>query len=400
MRTQFKTGIALSCLLALSGAAQAQETIKLGLTAALTGPFNEFGEGVRRGAEIAIEEANKAGGINGKKVELGEALDDQLVPDRAVQNMRRILDNKDIVGLIAPSGSGPVLAVIDMVQADGRPMCNTQAQTPAVTYPNGRDKPPRPNIFSVSVANDVEADKFGKALGGSYKKLGILHESTAYGVTGADLIKKSLIETNKAIEVTLESYNQRAQDMTAQLVKIQKAGAEALLVVGLGADFAAIHKNMTRLNINIQLFGTAGALTQPYIEGAGDLAVGTRGVSLLSLGERPMQPEVQKFADLYRAKHGTDRWYGPDAANPQVAIGSTVATGYDCARLLIDAIKRAGSTKPDAIIKALNETKDFPGVVVTSITFTPAKHTAAEPQHLGIYEMVKKDGRMLLQLAK
>ncbi len=164
MRTQFKTGIALSCLLALSGAAQAQETIKLGLTAALTGPFNEFGEGVRRGAEIAIEEANKAGGINGKKVELGERSHDQLVPDRAVQNMRRILDNKDIVGLIAPSGSGPVLAVIDMVQADGRPMCNTQAQTPAVTYPNGRDKPPRPNIFSVSVANDVEADKFGKAL--------------------------------------------------------------------------------------------------------------------------------------------------------------------------------------------------------------------------------------------
>ena len=167
--------------------------------------------------------------------------------------------------------------------------------------------------------------------------------------------------------------------------------------MGLGADFAAIHKNMTRLNINIQLFGTAGALTQPYIE-SGDLAVGTRGASLLSLGERPLQPEVQKFADLYRAKHGTDRWYGPDAANPQVAIGSTVATGYDCARLLIDAIKRAGSTKPDAIIKALNETKDFPGVVVTSITFTPAKHTATEPQHLGIYEMVKKDGRMLLQL--
>ena len=139
-------------------------------------------------------------------------------------------------------------------------------------------------------------------------------------------------------------------------------------------------------------------MTQPYIEGVGDLAVGTRGTSLLSLGERPLKPEVQKFADLYRAKFGTDRWYGPDAANPQVSLGSTVATGYDCTRLLIDAIKRANSTKPDAIIKAMNETKDFPGVVVSSISFTPDRHHAALPEHLGIYEMVNKDGRMTLRL--
>ena len=56
--------------------------------------------------------------------------------------MRRLLDNKDITAFVAPSGSGPVLAVVDMVAADGRPMCNAQAQTPTIIYPNGRDQPP------------------------------------------------------------------------------------------------------------------------------------------------------------------------------------------------------------------------------------------------------------------
>src|SRR5690606_10086485 len=103
MKTRHKPmyfAAAAAALILTSPIVSAQDTIKLGLTAALTGPFNEFGEGIRRGAVLAIEEWNKNGGVDGKKVELAEALDDQLSPDRAVQNMRRILDNKDIVGII------------------------------------------------------------------------------------------------------------------------------------------------------------------------------------------------------------------------------------------------------------------------------------------------------------
>ena len=63
-----RRGLALgAAALALPGLARAQSgTIKFGFTAALTGPFNEFGEGINRGAQIAVEECNKAGGINGR----------------------------------------------------------------------------------------------------------------------------------------------------------------------------------------------------------------------------------------------------------------------------------------------------------------------------------------------
>jgi branched-chain amino acid transport system substrate-binding protein len=384
----------------VTGSAQAQETIKLGFTGALTGPYNEFGEGLRRGIVIATEEWNKNGGVNGKKVELVEPLDDQLVPDRAVQNMRRILDNKEIHAIVGPSGSGPTLAVVDMVVTDGRPLCNPQAQTPAIVYPNGRDKPPRKNIFSVSISNAVEAEKFGKVLAAKYNAVGVLHESTGYGVTGADLVKKEMAVAKPSMRLTSESYNQRTQDMTAQLVRLQRSGANAILVIGLGADFAVIRKNMVRLNINLPLYGAAGALSPPYIEGAGDLVVGTLGVNAVALGERPMAASVQKFVDLYRAKYGTDRWYGPDAERPQLSLATAVASGYDCANVLIDGIRRAGTTSPDDVIKALEETKDLKGVAVKSISFSPSEHTALRPDDLGIYEIEKSGNKIVFELAR
>ncbi|WP_240757134.1 ABC transporter substrate-binding protein [Roseicella aquatilis] len=384
--------------LAMPSLARAQSgTIKFGFTAALTGPFNEFGEGINRGAQIAVEECNKTGGINGRMVELAEVLDDQLVPDRAVQNLRRILDNREIVGLMCPSGSGPTLAIADMIQADGRPIINPQAQTPAIVYPHGLDKPPRPNLFSISIGNLVESEKLAAALS-QFGRVGILHESTGYGVTGADLVRKAIIGRKPGARVTVESYNQRAQDMTAQLVRVQRANAEAMLVIGLGADFAVIRRNMSRLNINLALFGAAGAVTVPYIEGAGDLVAGTRAVNHAAFGHRPMHGAAQKFVDLYRAKFGTDRWYGPDAANPLISLAGTVGSGYDCINLLIDAIRRAGSTAAPDMVRALDQTKDYEGATVRRISFTPQDHVALKLEDLGTYEMLKRGERVVLEL--
>lgn len=394
-------GLAQTALAAVLCAGQtvAQESgpIRIGFTGALTGPYNEFGEGLRRGITIAVEEWNKKGGVNGRKLELAEPLDDQLVPDRAVQNMRRILDDKGIHVIVGPSGSGPSLAVVDMVVADGRPFCNPQAQTPAIVYPNGRDSPPRRNVFSVSLSNAVEAEKLGQVLGKSFKAVGVLHESTGYGVTGADLVKKDIAAQGTA-KVVSESYNQRAQDMTAQLVRLQRAGVDAILVIGLGADFAVIRKNMVRLKIELPLYGSAGATTVPYLEGAGDLAVGTLGVGALSYGERPIASEAKKFADLYRAKFGSDRWYGSDPENPQISLSTSVASGYDCANVLLDGVRRANSTSPDQVIKALDETKGLDGVSVKSIAFTAGDHSALKPSDLGVYRLTKSGERLVFEL--
>lgn len=387
-----------AALAAAPATAQDAGPIKIGFTGALTGPYNEFGEGLRRGITLAVEEWNKRGGVNGRRVELAEPLDDQLVPDRAVQNMRRILDDKSIQLIVGPSGSGPSLAVVDMVASDGRPLCNAQAQTPTIVYPNGGDKLPRKTVFSVSISNAVEAEKLGQVLGKSYRSVGVLHESTGYGVSGAELVKKE-IAANGSAKVVSESYNQRAQDMTAQIVRLQRSGIDALLVIGLGADFAVIRKNMVRLKIELPLYGSAGAMTVPYVEGAGDLAVGTYGVNTLTLGERPIAPTPKAFLDLYRAKYGTDRWYGSDPGAPQISLATSVGSGFDCANVLLDGVRRANSTEPDRVVAALDETKGLPGVSVKSIAFTPSDHTALKPSDLGVYRLVRSGDKIVFQLS-
>ncbi|WP_040137604.1 ABC transporter substrate-binding protein [Azospirillum argentinense] len=389
--------VTLTSALALSaGSAVAQDAIKIGMTSALTGPYNEYGEGGRRGVELAIEKWNAKGGINGKKVELAMLLDDQLVPDRAVQNMRRLLDNKELVAIIGPAGSGPTLAVIEMAAADGRPYMNPVAQTPTVTYPDGGK--PRPNVFSFALQNDVESMVLGRYVATQFKKPGLVHESTAYGVSGADMIAKELKAAGGAAVAT-ETYNQRAQDVTAQIARLQRAGADVVVCVGLGADLAVIRRTMARLNFNVPLVASNGALSIPYQEAAGDLVTGTRGSMVYVFGEETLNPAAQGFADAYKAKYGTDRWWGNDPQRPQIFMSLSVSNAYDAADVLFEGIKRANSTDPKAIATAIEGIQGLRGVNAT-YSFSATKHHAIAPEDVAIFEYVKTGDKIGLTIVK
>jgi branched-chain amino acid transport system substrate-binding protein len=396
LNTVAKLALAASAavLTATLALAQNDDTIKIGMTSALTGPYNEFGEGNRRAVELAVEQWNAKGGIDGKKIVIAEMLDDQLNPDRAVQNMRRILDNKDIDVIIGPAGSGPALAVLDMVQADGRPYMNPIAQTPVITYPEG-NKGPRANVFSFALQNDVEATGMGKYLAGNFKRIGVIHESTAYGVSGVDYLTRSLTGNGGEKPVEVVSYNQGAQDMTAQVARLKQANVDAIAAIGLGKDLAVLRRTMARLAMRVPLVASNGALGQPYQEGAGDLVVGTRGTMIGAFGN-PMGESTQKFAEAYKAKYGADRWWGNDPQSPQLFMAISVSNAYDAVNVALDAIDRANSTEPKAVIAALEETKNFPGVN-SVINFSKTRHHAIDPDAVKVFEYVKEDGKIRLQ---
>lgn len=377
--------------------AVAQDTIKIGMTSALTGPYNEYGEGGRRGVELAIEKWNAAGGINGKKIELAMLLDDQLVPDRAVQNMRRLLDNKDLVGIIGPAGSGPALAVIEMIAADGRPYMNPVAQTPTITYPTGGA--PRPNVFSFALQNDVESTVLGRYVAKHFKTPGIVHESTAYGNSGAEMIRQELVSAGAAAPVAVETYNQRAQDVTAQIARLQRAGADVVVCVGLGADLAVIRRTMARLNYKVPLVASNGALSIPYQEAAGDLVVGTRGSMVYVFGEETLNPAAQAFTTAYKAKYGTDRWWGNDAERPQIFMSLSVSNTYDAAEVLFEGIRRANATDAKSITAAIESIQGLRGVNAT-YSFSPTKHHAIAPDDVAMFEYTKAGEKIALTIVK
>jgi branched-chain amino acid transport system substrate-binding protein len=362
--------------------------IKIGMTSAITGPYSEYGEGNKRGVELAIEEWNKNGGINGKKIEI-EILDDQLVPDKAATNVQQLIADPEVVAIIGPAGSGPGLATVPITEAKGIVHMNIVPQTVAVTYPNGTDQPPRKNVFSFALQNDVEANVLGKFAGEHWKKIALLHESTAYGKSGIDLITEKLEKDFNNKPVAREEYNQGVSDMTSQLSKIKNAGAEVVVVVGLGADLANIKKGMDRLGLNVPLVATNGALSLPYLEGAGDLVLGTIGSMIGALGQDPLSSEAKEFAEAYKEKYGVDRYWGKDKKKPQLFMSINVANAYDGANVLFEAIKNAKSTKSEDIIKSLESIKGYKGVNAT-YSFSGQKHHAISEEALSLFEYVKE----------
>jgi branched-chain amino acid transport system substrate-binding protein len=347
---------------------------------------------------LAIEKWNAKGGINGKKIELATLLDDQLVPDRAVQNMRRLLDNKDLVAIIGPAGTGPTLAVIEMAELDGRPYMNPIAQTPSITYP--RDGKPRPSVFSFGLQNDVEMKMQAHyVVAKGFKKVGLLHESTAAGISAAQVISTELKAEGKSPPIADESYNQKTQDMTPQIARLQRADADVIVYTGLGADLAVVRRTMARLNWSVPLLANNASLTPPYEEGAGDLVVGTLGSMIAAFGEESLKPIAQEFANAYRAKHTADRWWGSDPAKPQLSMSLTVANGYDAGLVLFEGIRLANSTDAKAINKAIESIKEYRGVNALYF-FSPEKHHGVTEKDLAIFQYIKVDGKIKLQIAK
>ena len=389
-------GVALAILLGTTPVALAEDTIKIGMTSALTGPYNEFGEGNRRAVEMAVNEWNARGGINGKQIEIAMMLDDQLNPDRAVQNMRRILDNEEIDGIIGPAGSGPTLAVIDMVEADGRPYMNPIAQTPVITYPDGVGNPPRQNVFSFALQNDVEAAGMGQHLVNNFERVGVIHESTAYGVTGLDYLGAAMVAAGGDEPVAAESYNQGAQDMTSQVARVNRAGVDAIAAIGLGSDLAVLRRTMARLNVNVPLIASNGALGLPFQEGAGEMVVGVQGTMIGAFGQRPMRDATQHFADAYMAEYGPDRWWGNDPENPQLFMAISVANGYDAANILFEGFRRADSTDPDAVIAAIESIQGYEGANAI-YSFSAERHHAIDPDGVQVFEYRERDGEIVLE---
>jgi branched-chain amino acid transport system substrate-binding protein len=390
-----------AALLGRMGLAVAQDAgvIKIGMTSALTGPYNEFGEGSKRGIDLAIEQWNAKGGINGRKIEISTLLDDQLVPDRAAQNMRRLLDDKSLVAFFGPAGSGPVMAVIDMVAADGRVFINPLAQNPAATYPNGMDKPPRPNVFQFGIPSNVEAEFLGKFMAKQYKSIGLVHENTAFGVAGRDTLSTVIKRERPDVKLEVESYAQRATDVTPQLLRLQRANVEVVLIVGLGTDLVNLRRTMGRIAMTQPLVTSAGGLSLPYLEGAGDSAIGTIAPLVGSLVEPNPRPEVTAYINAYKAKYGTDRYWGNDKERPQAQMSLIVVPPYDGANILFEGMRRANSTDTAKVIAAIETIKNYPGVN-TVYNFSPARHHGITEESLTMLKVVKKGDKLGLEIYK
>lgn len=373
------------------------ETIKLGMTAPITGPISDYGEGATRAAQIAIDEWNEKGGINGQKIELIE-LDDQAIPDRATTNVQQLIQKEKVHAAFMPISSASAMAALPHAVSSNLPFLNVMSQAVEITYPNGTDNEPYPNIFTFALQSDIEAAGMAEYIPElGYKKLAFLAESTPYGQTGLDIVGELLKEDGIEI-VGREQYDQQATSVSAQLAKLEDKKPEALFVIGLAPDVATIMKDMHRLGMDIPVITSTGSAAPQFKNLAGELVVGVNLIIIPTFAEKELHPKAQKLVDSYIERHGKDYWFD-DNGDPS-AFFTTLSNHYDATNFILSSIEKADSLDSKAIIAEMNKMEISGSTYKDPVQFSETKHHAVSKDQFRIGKYVSENGKITFEIVE
>ena len=351
-------------------------SIKIGLTSAMSGPSSIYGTVTANAINLAIKDVNAGGGLLGRQIEL-VTYDDEFDPQKAQTNTRRLLTEDEVDVLFATAGSGSVMATVGLAAANDTLMFNTIGQTDEITYPNGLDEAPYGNVFSTAVPNSVEADFLATAVPKIAPKVGLIGENTPYGQTSLDRIEQKL--TGGEV-VGREAFDQGATSMTAQLLRLDEAGAEVILPVGC-CDLVTLRRNMATLGMEQRVAGAGGLGLIGYYGVVGGLANGDKfATPRIFAASGDYSPDARAFADAYKAEFGNDEAYG-NGENPQPTFGIMATRTYQAVQIYLAAVEAAGTVEPGAVRKVLESGHEFE-TVDGPVSFSPDDHYAFTTDNL------------------
>ena len=325
----------------LAGQAVAQ-TIKIGVNEPLTGPFAASGTYVVNGAKIAADEINGKGGVLGKKIEL-VIEDNKSNPTEAAAVAEKLITADKVPVIMGAWGSSLTLAVMPKLMEYKVPMVVETSSSGKITTTGN------PYIFRISPPSSVEAAAFKPILPKlAIKKADFLVINNDWGRGAAEDFGKVLKADNIQVGL-IETMDQSAQDMSAQLSKIKATDSDTIMVTTAVEQLTLVLKQATALGIKKQIVTTGGSQNpDQLIEQAGVAANGTFHLTTFAPwypDETPNPPATKYFLGEWK-KRGFN------------FAGATESfRGYDGIRTIATAIEKAGKAEPEAIAKALWQTE-------------------------------------------
>ncbi len=323
--------------------ARADESpIRIGEYGAFTGKEAAFGVSARKGAILAFEEANAAGGVLGRKVELITE-DNQSRPGESATIAKKFVSRDKVVAVIGGNPSSNSLEAAPVYQMAKIPMVAISSTNPKVTEVGNY-------IFRVCFIDPFQGAVLAKFAHDTLhaQKAGILTSvNNAYSVGLSKVFREKFTGLGGAV-VAEQKHSEGDKDFRAQLTALKAAGVDSILHSGNYTEGALICIQARQLGLNVPVFGGDAWEAPQLIEIGGKAVEGTYYSTHGS--PESTAPEVVNFVKKFKA-----RWEGetPD---------SIAALGYDAAQLVFDALKRAGTTESAKLRDALAETKDLPGV--------------------------------------
>src|SRR5262245_14449606 len=344
MRFRAFAAAGLAAILATTvscGSKSSQKEILVGEYGSLTGGIATFGISTRDGSQLAFDDVNAKGGVLGQKIKL-LVEDDQSKPEEAGTVVNKLIHQDHVVAMLGHVASSHSLAAAPICQAEKVPMISPSSTNPRVTQVGNY-------IFRVCFLDTFQGAVMAKFAFDTLKvkKVAILVDVRSdYSVGLQPFFGQSFKKLGGEI-VSEQSFSQGDSDFRAQLTAIKAANPEAIYVPGYYTEVGTIVHQARELGITVPFLGSDG-WDSPKLWEIGGPALNGCYFSNHYATDDP-NPVVQKFVTDYKAKYNQL----PDAL---------AALAYDAARILADAMTRAGSTDGEKVRDAIASTKDFPGV--------------------------------------
>lgn len=316
------------------------KTIKVGADIELSGGVASYGQSVKEGLELALDEINKDG-IDGKKLEL-VTVDNKSDAAEATNGAIKLVSQDKVAAIIGASTSTNTLAQVQVAQDNKVPLITPTGTNPAVTVKDGKlnDFVFR-TCFIDPFQGTVAANFASNELKVSNAAV-LIDSSSDYAKGLAASFKKSFKDNGGKI-VAEEAYVAKDTDFHATLTRIKSANPDFVFLPGYYEEVGLILKQARELGLNVPFMGGDGWDSPKLVEIGGAAALNNTYITNhYSAGDS--DAKVQDFVKAFKAKYDDK---SPDAF---------AALGYDSAYFLADAIKRAGSADPKKIQKALEET--------------------------------------------
>lgn len=325
--------------------ASAQEVIKVGEIASITGKEASLGQSSHNGTLLAIEEINAAGGVLGKQIQLITE-DTQSKAGESATAAKKLISRDKVVALLGEVASSRSLEAAPIAQQMRTPMISPASTNPAVTEKGNY-------IFRVCFIDPFQGPvmaKFAKETLKAKRVALMVSNSSAYSVGLAKYFREAFIAGGGIIAVE-KNYTEGDKDFKAQLTAIRAAGVDAIFNPGYYNEGALMVKQARDLGITVPMFGADSWEAEALIELGGKEIEGAYLCSHYS-PDNP-SPKVQNFVANYKKRFNGST---PD---------SNASLGYDSAYVLVDAIKRAGTVDRAKVRDAIAQTTRFEAVTGT-----------------------------------
>jgi len=331
--------------------------IKIGVLASLSGARPLIGKVEQVAAQDAAEDINKAGGVNGRKIEI-LVQDDAFTTNAALTGAKRLIQD----GVVAITGmaSSNFQAAVQPVAARNKVVVMGSVGTGTTLTTD------QPFGFRTSANNDLIGEQLDKMMAGyGVKRVAIVHDTSDYGQTLADAVAKHLEGTSVAL-ATNQTFSPGATDLTPQILAVRKSNADAIVPLPVsGADLALVIKTMGNAGINIPIYGHNGLFDPDALK----LASGFYSAAPRVCGVTAFDPDKPANKKLY------SRIKGQINADPG---NENAYQTYDAVQILAQALKKTDGEGGLALAHAIEGISHYSGGHNSGnayYSFSPTKHT-------------------------